>query len=271
MNPTQNATNALHPLIVAKNLSIGYGKKIVSTHIQFDLLPGSLWGLIGPNGSGKTTFIRTLMNILKPLKGTLLHKNGIRFGYVKQRESLNVTYPVTVYESVLMGRYQHISLFRRPSSSDQAKVEKALSQTGIDEFRNIPIRELSGGQKQRVLIARALASEPDLLVLDEPTNDMDIAGEESILALILQIHRETEMAVLLISHLLPVVFRVAEHLLFFKEQQVFTYSKKEFVEKNLLEYFYHLPLEIVEEGSRYSVQMKKMGMEKLVALEKRGE
>ncbi|MEK7483062.1 MAG: metal ABC transporter ATP-binding protein [Planctomycetota bacterium] len=244
-------------LISCKELSIGYGKKTISSSIQFVLQSGSCWGLIGANGAGKTTFIRTLLGILKPLKGSISRKEGLRVGYVKQRDTLNVTYPFTVFEMVLMGRYGQYSLLRKPASKDLQLVEKSLQETGIFHLKQTPVRELSGGQKQRVLIARALASEPDLLILDEPTNDMDLVGEEAVLELIQNIHRNTGTSVLLISHLLPVVLRIAEHILFFQNQSIHSLSKKDFVSQNHLTQLYQVPVRVIEyPGSRYAILME---------------
>lgn len=241
-------------LISCKSLSIGYGKNCIASAIDLTITSVSLWGLIGSNGSGKTTLIRTLLGMVKPLKGSIHRKEGLRVGYVKQRDTLNVTYPFTVYEMVLMGRYGQFPLLRKPSTKDLSLVDAALQQTGILSLKQVPVRELSGGQRQRVLIARALVSEPDLLILDEPTNDMDLSGEEAVLELIRQIQRQTKTAVLLISHLLPVVLRVAEHLLFFQNHSVLNLSKQEFIAQNHLTQLYQLPIRVIEyPGERYAI------------------
>ena len=242
-------------LFECKDMAIGYGSKTVLSSLKFMINEGNLWGIIGPNGSGKTTLIRTIMGILKPLSGTSYCKKNIRFGYVMQRQAIDSLYPFSVFDLVKMGRYGAISPPKRLSGKDIQSVEDALFLTGISALRDIPFRELSGGQKQRALIARALCSDPDLIILDEPTNDMDIAGEEAVLSLIKKIHKQKNVGVIVVSHLLPVVLNIADNILFLKglKSDIAIYRKDDLVYENHLERFYNIPIKITKNKDRYSV------------------
>ncbi len=233
-------------LVDLREVSIGYGRNRLASRIDWRIMPGSLWGVIGPNGAGKTTLLRVLLGLTDPLDGQVSRRRGLRFGYVKQRDTLNETYPFTVFEVVLSGRYGLMRCPGRARPEDYDAVERALVRTGMANLRDEPVRALSGGQKQRVLIARAIAARPDVIVLDEPTNDMDIAGEESVLALIRDIHTESGVAVVIVSHLLNAVLRTAEDILFIKDSELGTLSKAEFIEQSHLERFYEMPIRMVQ-------------------------
>jgi len=244
-------------LIVNKNLKIGYTKNIILSDINLNIDKGNLLGIIGPNGSGKTTLIRTLMGIIPPLGGISQRKKNLTFGYVMQRQTLDTLYPFSVFELAMMGRYGLIPPPYRVRKKDITKVEEALKLTDIWNLRYTPLRELSGGQKQRALIARALSSEPEVIILDEPTNDMDLKGEEAVISLIKKIHSETKAAVIIVSHLLPVVLNIADNILFLQGKNNYKiYKREELVKNNYLEKIYQVPVEIIKENNRYSIIMR---------------
>lgn len=241
-------------LIDLKDVAIGYAQKPIAENINWQVLPGSLWGIIGPNGAGKTTLLRTILGMIKPLDGKLHRRMKLRFGYVKQRDTLHDIYPFTVMEIVMTGRYGLTPDPGHPGIADYDAVEKAILETGISELKEAPIGELSGGQRQRVLIARALAAQPDIIVLDEPTNDMDIAGEEAVLNLIMDTHKQTGAAVIIVSHLLHAVLRIAENIIFIKDAEHGVYSKARFIKERHLERFYDMPISITEHANgQYSI------------------
>jgi ABC-type cobalamin/Fe3+-siderophores transport system ATPase subunit len=139
---------------------------------------------------------------------------------------------------------------RRLGSGDLAKVDEALSITGISDLRSQRYRELSGGQKQRVLVARALAFEPDVLLLDEPTNDLDIQGEEQVIGLIREIHRSMGITIVLVSHVLNVVFSCVERVLFLKEERMRIHDRREALRSELLSEIYGISLRIEDVNGR---------------------
>jgi ABC-type Mn2+/Zn2+ transport system ATPase subunit len=204
-------------LIVFDGVTLGYGRKIVVDGITFTIKSGEYFGLVGPNGAGKTTILRAILGTLKPLAGTVTVAGGeggrpIRFGYVPQRDTIDYSLPYTAEEVVAMGRYRQIGLFHRPGKRDRQAVKRSLEHVDMLDLATRPFKELSGGQKQRVLIARALSSSPDVLVLDEPTNGMDLSSRTSTLKLIKQLQREDRLTVLMVSHLLDDVASEVDRL-----------------------------------------------------------
>lgn len=185
-----------------KRATLGYGRKIVLKDISFSISAGDYFGLVGPNGAGKTTLLRAILGTLQPLQGEVRCDPSIRFGYVPQRDTVDYIMPYTVQEVVMMGRYHQIGLFRTPGTTDRDIVVESLRHVDIEDLRFRSFKDLSGGQKQRALIARALASKPAVLILDEPTNGMDLSSRTSILDLIHRLHTEDQLTVLMVSHIL---------------------------------------------------------------------
>jgi len=197
----------LKPLIEFRNADLGYGRHRVLTGINLAIYEGDFLGIAGPNGAGKTTLLKCILGLLRPLSGEVLfHGNGLRFGYVPQRDTLDSVFPLSVLDITLMGRYPRIGVLRRPGKADIEKAIECLRHVGIQDISHRHYQSLSGGQKQRTLIARALAGDPNLLILDEPTNGMDLVSEKSIMDLIEQLHEEdASLTILMVSHLLNTV------------------------------------------------------------------
>jgi ABC-type Mn2+/Zn2+ transport system ATPase subunit len=157
---------------------------------MLDMHPGELLVLIGTNGSGKSTLLKTLAGLIHPVHGDL-HVLGqhagqlpTRVAYLPQHPVSSHTLPLQVRDVVTMGRFAHLGLFKRTSSSDRAIVNSAMQRTGIDEQASKPIRDLSGGQQQRTHLAQVLAREAEILLLDEPTAGLDINGRKLVAELI---------------------------------------------------------------------------------------
>lgn len=196
----------MNPLVQFENVSLGYGRKVVLKGITFTIEEGDYFGMVGPNGAGKTTLVRSILGTLKPLAGRINIRSTsgepVRFGYVPQRDTVDDMMPYTVVEVVMMGRYRQMGLFRHPGGEDYNVVRESLAHVEIGDLADAAFKELSGGQKQRVLIARALASRPAALILDEPTNGMDLSSKTSILELINALHEKDGLTVIMVSHLL---------------------------------------------------------------------
>ena len=176
--------------ISADHLCVGYGKHPVVEGVMLDMYPGELLVLIGTNGSGKSTLLKTLAGLIHPVHGDL-HVLGqhagqlpTRVAYLPQHPVSSHTLPLQVRDVVTMGRFAHLGLFKRTSSSDRAIVNSAMQRTGIDEQASKPIRDLSGGQQQRTHLAQVLAREAEILLLDEPTAGLDINGRKLVAELI---------------------------------------------------------------------------------------
>ncbi len=203
----------MRPIVQFRNVTLGYGRTAVVSGVSFDIYAGEFFGLVGPNGAGKTTILRAILGALKPLAGEVTiqsaHQQPLCFGYVPQRDTIVDILPYTVDEVVMMGRYRRIGLLRRPRPGDREITQESLAHTEIADLRKSYFGDLSGGQKQRVLIARALAMQPDVLILDEPTNGMDLSSRAAILSLINTLHRVNKLTVVMVSHLLD---DVANHV-----------------------------------------------------------
>lgn len=200
---SQNTNSA--PVLELHDVSVSYHKKPVLYGVDLELPEGSLAGLIGPNGAGKSTLIKAAMGLL-PLHsgwvkffGQPFAKSRQRVGYVPQREEVDWDFPVSVMDVVLMGRYGHLGWLRRPSKVDRQAAEEALDKVGMGPFRDRQISNLSGGQQQRVFLARALAQDSDLYLMDEPFVGVDAATEKAIVTL-LQEWRERGKTILVVHH-----------------------------------------------------------------------
>jgi manganese/iron transport system ATP-binding protein len=165
--------------------------------INLQISNGACVGIIGPNGSGKTTLLKTIVGLNQPSKGSVKvfgkppsreWRRKIQLGYVPQLKSMDKDFPISVYEVVMLGRTGRLGFFKRAGSEDHRIVEKSLEKVNMLNLRDRPIGQLSGGQQQRVLIARALATESRLLLLDEPGTGLDIPSQQSIFRLLDTLH-----------------------------------------------------------------------------------
>jgi ABC-type Mn2+/Zn2+ transport system ATPase subunit len=236
------------------DVSLGYGRRQVLEGLAFDIREGEFLGVIGPNGAGKTTLLRGILGLLRPKAGRISVTRTLHYGYVMQRQSLDTQFPFTVEDVVCMGRLGRKRVWSRLDEGDRKGVADALEITGLAALQGRLYRELSGGQKQRTLIARALASEPEVLVLDEPTNDMDVKGENRIMGLVQEIQQKTGVTIVLVSHLLHVVLNYAERLMFLADGKAQLYSIDELVSGDVLTSIYGFPIRVGEsEGKRFLI------------------
>lgn len=201
------------PIILLEHVTVTYQDLVALEDVSLSVPPGAFLAIIGPNGAGKTTLLKTILGLLRPVRGTVrvfgkapweLDGRQQRIGYVPQVMSVDLNFPVRAGEVVLMGRYGRIGLFRRPSAADRQAALQAMERVGIADLADRPIARLSGGQRQRVFLARALANEPDLLLLDEPTTGVDVAATESLYELLRGLHDEG-ITILVVSHDVGVV------------------------------------------------------------------
>jgi len=191
---------------------IGYGRALTRP-LDLTVRRGDFWGIVGPNGSGKTTLVKTILGLVRPVGGLVGFPSGPpRFGYMPQRHLLNPDYPLNALDVVVMGRTNRFPLGRGPSGDDRRRVREEIERVDMAALADRPFASLSGGQQQRILLARALASDPDVLVLDEPTTGMDLPGEADILSFLQGLHARTGLTILMIGHHIGKVIRVADHL-----------------------------------------------------------
>lgn len=232
----------MEKIIELDRVSAGYGRHLVIDRLSFSVAPGDFFGLIGPNGAGKTTLLRVLLGLQKPWRGSIVRAPGVRFGYCLQRQHIDEIFPFTVGEIVMMGRTAMLGPLVRPGPADRERVAACLRATEIEPLAGRRFNELSGGQKQRALIARALATEANCLVLDEPTNDLDIRGSREILALLEQLHRELRLTVILVSHELERVLNHARHFLFLDPGRRAILAAREEISQQMLRDLFGLEL-----------------------------
>jgi manganese/iron transport system ATP-binding protein len=175
------------PTVVLDHVTAGYGRRVALTDVSLTVLPGSLLAVIGPNGAGKSTLLKLIAGLIRPESGTISVLGGPpgreakSVAYLPQAEAVDWDFPVTVGEVVMMGRYAHIGVGRGPSRHDHHMVGDALATVAMHDHIDRQIGALSGGQRRRVFLARALAAEPELYLLDEPVTGVDATTQEELM------------------------------------------------------------------------------------------
>jgi ABC-type Mn2+/Zn2+ transport system ATPase subunit len=214
------------PIIRFSHATFGFPGVIALQDISLDISAGEFVGIIGPNGSGKTTLCRAVLGLMSPLSGSLqifdcaceelrcYHR--ARIGYLPQKGTVEQNFPITALEAVMMGRYGALGLFRRPTKRDRELALEALANVGMLDYRDNALGQLSGGQQQRVFIARALAQQPQVLLLDEPTTGIDIPTQHSVLDLIRRLHADLKLTVLLVTHDINMIRPLVDRLVLLK-------------------------------------------------------
>jgi len=216
--------SAYGPRVISfENVTGGYAEQLALEGISLEIPPGEFLGIIGPNGAGKTTIFKLILGLIEPMAGSVevlgytgqeVKKARPRIGYLSQREEIDPQSLGSVLDVVLMGRYSRIGLFRRVRSRDREIALRALEQVQMSDFASHPIGHLSGGQQQRVLVARTLAQEPEILLLDEPTMALDVATQQELIRCIGEIHRALGLTVLFITHNVNTLIGLADRVLY---------------------------------------------------------
>jgi ABC-type Mn2+/Zn2+ transport system ATPase subunit len=184
------ATPAAAPCLLLEDVTVAYGGRAALEGVTMSVPHGAQVAIVGPNGAGKSTLFKALVGLLPVRSGTMLlrdrapGKHGDTIAYVPQREEIDWGFPVTVHDVVMMGRYGSLGWFHRPKAADREVVARCLDELGIAVLARRAIGELSGGQQQRVFLARALAQEPHVLLLDEPFTGVDVGAREALLTLL---------------------------------------------------------------------------------------
>jgi ABC-type Mn2+/Zn2+ transport system ATPase subunit len=186
------------PLVALAGVTCRYAAEEVLVDVDLVIGAGEFVGVVGPSGSGKTTLLRAVAGSVRPVRGSITRRKGLRMAYVPQVETINWSFPVTVAQCVLMARVTGRRL-PWPSAAEHTAVDEILARLDIEHLRDRHIRELSGGQQQRVFIARAMLGEPDLLLMDEPTSGVDARLRHEILHLLDELHSQG-LAILLSTH-----------------------------------------------------------------------
>ncbi len=202
------------PIFDVKNLSFVLKEQTILSNISFEIFPSEYIAIIGPNGGGKTTLVRMLLGLEKPTNGEVkIYGKGLshfnewyKIGYVPQRASLvDGSFPATVLDIVNMGRTSQRGLFSTLSKSDRTFVHDAMQKMDILDLADKMVGTLSGGQRQRVMIARALASNPKILILDEPNTGVDAASQKNFYALLRELNKKDGITIVFITHDIGVI------------------------------------------------------------------
>jgi ABC-type Mn2+/Zn2+ transport system ATPase subunit len=207
-------------IVTLDNLAIGYNRQPVLSGISLSIERGSFTAILGANGSGKSTLLKTLLGLQPAIAGKIQIAAPAVFGYAPQATEFDPLFLLTGFEVALMGVYGRVHAGRSVPQNERAFVRECLHATDAEEFARKKFSELSGGQKQRVLIARALATKPDVLVLDEPTADVDAAATHALLEFISQIHVEQKLTILLVTHDLSLVRKHAQQVIWLHQGKV---------------------------------------------------
>ena len=211
----------MEKLIEIKDISVSYGVKPVLRNVTFDIWKDDFLGIIGPNGGGKTTLVKTILGLVKPLSGNIVFFDGqrrvpsLKMGYLPQINPIDRNFPISVYEVVASGLVGEKGLFRHFSTIQKARVKEMITRVEMEPYIKNPIGELSGGQLQRVLLARAMVSRPQLLILDEPNTYVDKQFESRFYDFLTEINRKT--AILFISHDVGTLLTMVKNVAYINE------------------------------------------------------
>jgi zinc transport system ATP-binding protein len=242
-------------VISIRGLWAGYEQEQVLEDVDLSVYEGDFIGLIGPNGGGKTTLVKVLLGLLPPTRGEVrvmgqsVRKGRREIGYVPQIVEFDRDFPVSVWEVARMGRLGRRGLLHRYNGEDEATVSRALRQVNMLDLRDRPIGELSGGQRQRVYIARALASEPEILLLDEPTSSVDPQVSVSIYELLAELN--AHVTILLISHDVSIVSSYVKTVGCLN-RRLFYHNDRQLTPE-MLEQAYQCPIDLIAHGVPHRV------------------
>lgn len=227
---------------------------LVLKEINFRILPGEYCAIIGPNGGGKTTLVRLLLGLDRPTSGEIKlfgstqykFKDWSRIGYVPQRSALVDTgFPATVREVVGMGRYAKRGVFSFESLEDKQAIEESMELMGVSDLQKRLIGNLSGGQRQRVMIARALASHPDVLIVDEPNTGVDVESQHRFYELLRGLNRDKKLSILFITHDIGVIADDISRILFVNQTLLVSQNPSEMMRCDAMSHLYGHPSHVV--------------------------
>lgn len=230
----------------AEGLTLGYGRHVLIRQLSLLVARGEILGIVGPNGSGKSTLLRILLGLLPPLEGRVVRAPGLRVSYVPQRGYLDTIAPLTALDVVLMELSARAGPLFRARAADRESAMGALTQLGVQALADRLFRSLSGGEQQRVRLARALAADPDVLVLDEPTAGMDVAGEAATIDFLRRLNRDRGVTILIVTHTVPIVLNLATSIVLLGARRILCGTAADVLREDRLTELYGVPIHIGE-------------------------
>ncbi|WP_407281481.1 metal ABC transporter ATP-binding protein [Lactococcus formosensis] len=226
-------------MLKISNLSVEYKGNLALENISLLIPEGSCTGVIGPNGAGKSTLMKSILEMIPTRSGTVtinetpLKNFKRKIAYVAQRSEIDLSFPITVFDTVLTGTYPNLKLFQKPRKKERQKAEHALHKLGLDDFKDRQLSALSGGQLQRVFIARALAQEADYYFLDEPFVGIDMMSEKIIINILEELRRDSK-TIIIVHHNLHNVKAYFDYLIILNKKLVGAdYTAQCFTNENL--------------------------------------
>ena len=246
---------AAKPIVELRDISVKYANGVLALDgINLDVNDKDIIALIGPNGAGKSTLLKVILGLIKPTTGSVrllgsedLAKNLKYVGYVPQSaQARDANMPFSVFETVMLGRTPRTGLFHGVGPKDRRKVEEMLKLFGIFDLKDRKIGQLSGGQSQRVFLAKAMVADPKLLLLDEPTSGVDTTSKTEFYNTLERLNKETEITVILCSHDIGVITKIANRVLCINRSQFFCGEKANFNAATEINKMYNYPVEIFE-------------------------
>jgi len=237
-------TNHAAWVLKGSGLRLGYGRRVLFDDVSFEVVRGDILGIVGPNGSGKSTLLRTMLDLLQPLAGSVARRTGLSFSYVPQRDRIDSSIPITVMEVVMMGLTARSDALHRVGVADREAALRALDMLGDRVLASRLFRDISRGQQQRVLLARALVGDPDVLVLDEPTAGMDIAGEATMIEFLRELNQRRLVTIIIVTHLLPIVLNLATSIMLMGERAILQGSMDDVLREERLAALYGVPVRL---------------------------
>ena len=237
--------------IDVQDLTVSYDGNEVLQHISFSIKSGQLIGIIGPNGAGKSTLIKGMLDLIHRDRGDVridgkkITKMRKQIAYVPQRSNIDWDFPILVRDTVLLGTYPRLGLFKRPTKTDKKWADECLDKVNMLDYRDRQIGELSGGQQQRVFLARALAQQANYFFLDEPFVGIDVTSENTIIA-ILKALRDEGKTVFVVHHDLTKVEQYFDQLLLINKKLMKYGDVKEVMQKELMSSAYNIDFNIIQ-------------------------